>query len=90
VQGDRWSFSPLAPLSRLHVDPLASSAFDPATRNTAARKHERMLAVRIEDRKLQVLLKRCSRDWSPHDDFLGRFRPQALICFKPLAFFAVL
>ena len=71
MQRYEWFLSPAAPVGGLHNDPLLVRWVDPPARNTAARKHERMFAVRIEDRKLQVLLKRCSRDWLPHD---GIFR----------------
>src|SRR5450631_4417057 len=57
---------PLPPMGRPHVQPFLGLHFHPAVENAAAREHERMRAVIIDDGQLKVALERCGGYLLPH------------------------
>src|SRR5450631_4626093 len=57
---------PVPPMGRPHVQPFLGLHFHPAVENAAAREHERMRAVIIDDGQLKVALERCGGYLLPH------------------------
>jgi hypothetical protein len=58
-----------------YVEALARRRRDPAVGDPAAWKHDRVLAVPIDDRHLQILVGRHKADSFPHDASVLRRQP---------------
>lgn len=58
---------PGSPVRRANIEALARRGDDPAVRDTAAGKYDRMLAIPIDDGDLQILTGRRGANSMPHD-----------------------
>jgi hypothetical protein len=63
---------PLAPVRRVHVEPLARLRLHPAADNTPAGEDQRMGALRVEDGQFEIAIEGCCRDFAPHTGKIGR------------------
>jgi hypothetical protein len=61
----RRSVAPLSPVRRPQGDDLLGARFQPTVENAPARKHQRMRAVIIYDRQLEITVERGVRDRLP-------------------------
>src|SRR5664279_1426371 len=63
---------PVPPVGRPHVQPFLGFHFHPAVENAAAREHERMRAVIIDDGQFKVAVERRGGYLLPHHTMFGR------------------
>ena len=57
---------PFPPMGRPHVEPLFGLHFHPAVENAAAREHERMRAIIIDDGQFKIAVERRGGYFLPH------------------------
>jgi hypothetical protein len=57
-----------------HLDPLLVGGIHPAAKNAPAREHQRMRAIAVDDRQLEITVEGRSRDWLPHAAIDARIR----------------
>ena len=62
---------PFPPMGRPHVQPFLGLHFHPAVENAAAREHERMRAVIIDDGQFKVAVERRGGYMLPHSVSVG-------------------
>ena len=62
---------PVPPMGRPHVQPFLGLHFHPAVENTAAREHERMRTVIIDDGQFKVAVERRGGYMLPHSVSVG-------------------
>lgn len=65
-------------MGRPHVDPLLGFGIDPPGENPAARKHERVRALAVEDGELKVAVEGRAGDRLPHARLVETSRPGRL------------
>ena len=66
ISAARVGVLPLAPMGRPHIQPFLGLDLHPAVENAAAREHERMRAIVIDDGQLNVAVERRGGYLLPH------------------------
>ena len=62
---------PFAPMRRPHVQPFLGFRFHPAVENAAARKHQRVRAIVIDDGQFEIAVERRGGNMLPHREMFG-------------------